>query len=69
MSIASMKTTCQSCGWSSPIQNQGDVLFTPQYCERCGSEQLIQESAGTLPSKVKDTSQSIGADVGRPSKK
>ncbi len=39
----SMKTRCQSCGWSTVTRQRSDVLFLPSQCERCGSEQLIHE--------------------------
>ena len=40
--------TCQSCGWSKVVPQQGDVFFIPTQCERCGSVQLIRESAGVF---------------------
>ncbi len=46
--VMPMKVTCQSCGWSKIIPKQGDVLFAPSHCERCGSEQLKLEAAGVL---------------------
>lgn len=46
--VAPMKTTCQSCGWSKVIVRQGDVIFVPSQCERCGSDQLIRASAGVM---------------------
>lgn len=46
--VAPMKTTCQSCGWSKIVPQQGDVLFLPKQCERCGSERLTHGKAGML---------------------
>lgn len=46
--VVPMKTTCQSCGWSRIAPQQGDVLFLPKQCERCGSEQLTHAKAGVL---------------------
>lgn len=43
-----MKVTCRSCGWSKIIPQQGDVIFKPSQCERCGSGQLSLASAGVL---------------------
>jgi predicted Zn-ribbon and HTH transcriptional regulator len=43
-----MKATCQSCGWSQVVPQQGDVIFTPKTCERCESEKLTFEKAGVL---------------------
>ena len=48
ITVASMKTTCQSCGWSKIIPQQGDVLFVIKQCESCGSELLIQTPSGGL---------------------
>ncbi len=46
--VAPMKTTCQSCGWSKVVPQQGDVIFMPKQCEHCGSDQLIRESVNAL---------------------
>jgi Zn finger protein HypA/HybF involved in hydrogenase expression len=46
MPVAPLKITCQSCGWSRVIPQQGDVLFIPKQCEHCGSEKLTQSTAG-----------------------
>lgn len=46
--IAPMKVTCKSCGWYKIIPSQGDVIFMPSHCERCGSEKLAREAAGIL---------------------
>jgi len=46
--VAPMKTTCQSCGWSKVVPQQGDVIFMPKQCEQCGSEQLKHAAAGML---------------------
>lgn len=45
---APRKVTCQSCGWSKIIPQQGDVFFSPNQCERCGSEKLSGSSAVIL---------------------
>lgn len=45
---APMKVSCPSCGWSKVVPQQGDVLFMPKQCERCGSEKLTHEQAGLL---------------------
>ena len=50
MPVEPIKVTCQSCGWSKIAPHQGDVVFIPTQCERCGSEQLTRESAGVLDS-------------------
>jgi predicted RNA-binding Zn-ribbon protein involved in translation (DUF1610 family) len=43
-----MKISCQSCGWSKVAPQQGDVVFIPKKCERCGSEMLTKAKAGML---------------------
>ncbi len=43
-----MKTSCQSCGWSTVTQQHSDVLFLPSQCERCGCEKLTHTAAGVL---------------------
>lgn len=48
MPVAPMKITCNSCGWSKIAQQQGDVVFVPSQCERCGSEQLTHTKTGAL---------------------
>ena len=45
---APMKVTCQSCGWSKVVPQQGDVVFVPKQCECCSGVQLTRESAGIL---------------------
>lgn len=47
---APTKITCQSCGWSKVVAQQGDVLFVPKQCERCGGEKLTRVFAGALDS-------------------
>jgi rRNA maturation protein Nop10 len=48
MPTVPMKTTCQSCGWSKVVPQQGEVLFTLKQCERCGSENLTLAPARIL---------------------
>jgi predicted RNA-binding Zn-ribbon protein involved in translation (DUF1610 family) len=49
--VSPMKITCQSCGWNKVAPKQGDVVFVPKQCERCGSAQLAKESAGLFSGK------------------
>lgn len=46
--VAPMKTSCTSCGWNKLAPQQGDVVFLPKQCERCGSDQLTHAKAGVL---------------------
>lgn len=46
--VAPMKITCRSCGWSKVAPQQGDVVFIPKQCERCGSENFTKSKTGVL---------------------
>jgi ribosomal protein S27AE len=48
MPVAPTKVTCQTCGWSKVLPQQGDVVFSPMRCGRCGGIQLDRHSAGVL---------------------
>lgn len=46
--VGSMKTICQSCGWSKVTRQRSDVLLLPSQCESCGSKKLVNEAVGGM---------------------
>jgi Zn finger protein HypA/HybF involved in hydrogenase expression len=48
--VAPIKINCKDCGFSQVVPSQGDVVFMPSCCKKCGGNNLIIGRAGALDS-------------------
>ncbi len=46
VNLGSCLARCPACGWTTPVQTQGDVIFSaPRSCPRCGNSSLVIKRA------------------------